>query len=217
MEIWAIVVAAGTGNRFGRRYGSLKQLAPLGGRRVIDWSVAAVSTFVEGVIVVGPPELGDPTALGVHRLVSGGASRSDSVRAGLSAVPATATHVLVHDAARPLVSAAVVQRVVDALLDGASGVIPVVPVTDTIRSVDGAQVDRDHLVAVQTPQGFEIDVLKRAHGAQLDATDDATVVEAVGESVVHVDGAATNIKITFAHDLATAEAVLVDDPVEELR
>ncbi|MGI9597259.1 MAG: IspD/TarI family cytidylyltransferase, partial [Acidimicrobiales bacterium] len=127
MEIWAVVVAGGVGTRFGRP----KQLAPLAGQRVIDLSIEAMQKFADGVIVVGSDEIGTPSSLAVEAVVAGGRTRSDSVRCGLEALPSTATHVLIHDAARPLVSADVVDRVVDALRSGAAAVVPVIPVTDT--------------------------------------------------------------------------------------
>lgn len=207
MEIWAVVVAAGTGSRFGRP----KQLAALGDRRVIDWSVAAVAGVSAGVVAVGPPELEWSSSLAVDELVPGGATRSESVRAGLAAVPPSASHILVHDAARPLATAALVERVVGALRAGASAAVPVVSVTDTLRTVDGCPFDRDRLVAVQTPQGFEAEILRRAHGEGVEATDDATIVEALGVTVAHVAGSPTNLKITFPHDLAVAEALLLAD------
>ncbi len=204
MEIWAVVVAGGSGTRFGRA----KQLAPLGDRRVIDHSIAAVAPHTSGVVVVGSPEVGSAATLGVAAVVPGGETRSDSVRRGLDALPVSATHVMVHDAARPLVPSEVVAAVVAALADGAEAVIPVVPVTDTLRSVEGGTVDRSRFVAVQTPQGFLLNSLREAHRSEVDATDDAGVVEAAGVVVVHVPGSPNNLKITFPHDLAVAEALL---------
>jgi 2-C-methyl-D-erythritol 4-phosphate cytidylyltransferase len=210
MEIWGVVVAGGAGSRFG----GPKQLAILAGRRVVDRSIEALQDWVKGLVVVGAPELGDAQELSVDVVVAGGATRSASVRNGLAAVPSTATHVLVHDAARPLVPGPVVGRVVDALMAGSSAVVPVVPVTDTLRSVDGGTVDRSGLVAVQTPQGFELSSLLAAHDLQIEGTDDASVVEAIGVAVDHVPGSAINLKITFPHDLSVAQ-VLLELPPEE--
>jgi 2-C-methyl-D-erythritol 4-phosphate cytidylyltransferase len=204
MEIWAVVVAGGSGTRFGRP----KQLEPLGGRRVIDWSIDAMRPHVAGVVVVGSAELGTASELAVTAVVPGGATRSESVRSGLGGLPPSATHVMVHDAARPLVADATVGAVAAALVDGAEAVVPVVPITDTVRSVDGGTVDRSRFVAAQTPQGFSVSVLRRAHGSGADGTDDAGLVEAAGVSVVHVPGSANNLKITFPHDLLVAEALL---------
>ena len=154
--------------------------------------------------------------------VVGGDERADSVRAGLAVVDADAAVVVVHDAARPLASAGLHRRVVQAVHDGAEAVIPGVAVTDTIKrtasapsglGAEGERVvvetlDRSELVAVQTPQAFRPDVLRRAHGSGAVATDDAGLVEAVGGTVVVVPGEATNIKITGPHDLALAIALL---------
>ena len=141
-------------------------------------------------------------------VVAGGATRSASVRAGLAAVPAAADHVLVHDAARPVPLPDVWQRVIDALRQGASAVVPVVPVSDTLRRRDGGTVDREELVGVQTPQGFQADVLRAAHASNADATDDASLAETIGAKVVLVEGDVTNIKITDAPHLAMAEFLI---------
>ena len=204
METWAVVVAGGSGTRFGRP----KQLADLAGRRVIDRSIDAMRSQCAGVVVVGAAEVGTAAELDVSAVAAPGRSRSASVRSGLSALPATASHVLVHDAARPLVPPSVVTAVVDALRAGAKAVVPVVPVTDTLRNVTGGTVDRSTLVAVQTPQGFDLETLRAAHADGSEATDDAAVIERTGIPVVHVDGAPENLKITFPHDLAMAEAIV---------
>lgn len=206
-DVWAVVVAAGTG----RRYGGAKQFEVLGGTRVLDRSVAACRSVSGGVVVVVSPEvLGTPDAEvpGADAVVAGGATRSESVRRGLSAVPESAELVLVHDAARPLLTAAVCARVVAALRAGASAVVPVVPVVDTVRTVDGAVLDRDALRAVQTPQGFRRAALVAAHATEQDATDDAGLMELLGEQVEMVDGDPANLKITTPADLAVAATLL---------
>ena len=207
MDLWGVVVAGGGGSR----YGGLKQFDLLAGRRVLDWSIAALTPVCQGVVVVVPASALDGLDLppGVTA-VAGGMTRSDSVRAGLDALAAGATHVLVHDAARPLVTAAVVGRVRDALAAGAVAAVPVVPVTDSLRTVEGRPVDRSGLVAVQTPQGFRVDMLRSAHGEGDTATDDASLVDRLGLAVVHVEGVATNMKITDPHDLRIAEVLLHD-------
>ncbi len=213
MSLWGIVVAGGSGTRFG----SLKQFESLRGERVLDLAVAALrsgSHTVEGVVVVVPASVLGTVDLPGDLAVAGGASRSDSVRAGLAALPAGADRVLVHDGARPLLTGDVVDRVV-AGLDAAPGVVPVVPVTDSLRRLDGGAVDRSAFVAVQTPQGFHRDVLERAHAdapAGHGATDDASLVDALGENVAHVDGDVSNIKITARVDVAIAEALLSQRP-----
>ncbi len=214
-EIWSIIVAAGKGSRFG----SMKQLQWLGDKRLIDWSIEAFSSL--GPVVVVGPMGSDPASYfnvdtpiqtavlsKVTRFVSGGDSRSASVRAGLGAVDKTASHILIHDAARPLVRSDLVGRVVAALEAGADGAIPVVPIVDTLCTVDGLPVDRSRFVAVQTPQGFTSDALRDAHAGGGIATDDATLVSEAGGDVVHVAGEVDNLKITIPRDLEFARAML---------
>ncbi|HUV17952.1 MAG TPA: 2-C-methyl-D-erythritol 4-phosphate cytidylyltransferase [Ilumatobacteraceae bacterium] len=198
-RIWTIVVGGGSG----RRFGTPKQYEMIGSVRVIDRSVAVARSMSDGVVVVVPPQ--DAVREGA---VAGGATRSDSVRAGLAAVPADATIVCVHDAARPLASAELYRRAIAAVHDGADAAIPGIPVTDTIKVVaDGVVVstpDRSALVAVQTPQAFRAGVLRAAHEAGGDATDDATLVEGLGGVVAVVAGETTNRKITVPEDLIWA-------------
>ncbi len=212
MGVWAVVVAAGSGARFG----GAKQFAVVRGLTVLQRSVAALAPFVEGLVVVVPPgEVGlHPVEVGVPVVAcAGGATRSESVRHGLECVPASVEIVLVHDAARPLVSADVIGRVIDTVRAGADAVVPAVAVTDTVRSVEGGVVDRSKLVAVQTPQGFRAEVLRGAHAAGVEGTDDAGVVEAAGGTVTVVNGDPSNIKITTPADLVVAEALLDRVPV----
>jgi len=191
------------GGGSGRRFGTPKQYEMIGSVRVIDRSVAVARSMSDGVVVVVPPQ--DAVREGA---VAGGATRSDSVRAGLAAVPADATIVCVHDAARPLASAELYRRAIAAVHDGADAAIPGIPVTDTIKVVaDGVVVstpDRSTLVAVQTPQAFRAGVLRAAHEAGGDATDDATLVEGLGGVVAVVAGETTNRKITVPEDLIWA-------------
>ena len=240
--VWAIVAAAGEGNRFG----GAKQFSRLGDRCVLDWAVQGAARWCEGVVVVlpsgraagehawRPPEspadpadradCADPAdradradvadragladLAGRVVVVAGGVLRSDSVRCGLDRVPDDAEIVLVHDGARPLATDGVFERVIEAVRAGADGAVPVVDVTDTIRWRGGGTADRRRLAAVQTPQAFRADALRAAHAGGADATDDATLVEAAGATVVTVDGDSRNLKITEAHDLVTAEALL---------
>lgn len=201
--VWTVVVAGGRGTRFGRP----KQLADLDGRPVLVHAVAAAARASEGVVVVLPADLLQEVE-GAAVVVPGGDTRSASVRAGLAAVPATCEVVLVHDAARPLATDALFQRVVEAVRAGADAVVPAVPVTDTIRRVGGGVVDRSELVAVQTPQGFRAEALRHAHAADAEATDDASLVEAAGGRVVVVEGEPHNLKITQPEDLLVARALL---------
>ncbi len=203
--MWAIVVAGGAGSRFG----GAKQYAPLRGRRVLDWALAAARHAAGGVVlVVAEDRVGDVEE-SADVVVAGAATRSGSVRNGLAAVPPEATVVLVHDAARPLADAELFDRVVAGLgAPGAAAVVPGVPVVDTLRRVAGGAVDRDELVAVQTPQAFRADELRRAHVDDPEGTDDASLVEDAGGRVVIVPGDPRNLKITRPADLMVAEALL---------
>lgn len=204
--VWCIVVAGGSG----RRYGGAKQFEQLAGERVIDRSVSLARRAAEGVVAVVPTgsEPAEHDVPGADVVVTGGASRSESVRCGLAAVPADARVVLVHDAARPLASSELFVRVRDAVLAGAVAVVPAVVPTDTIRHVEGGVVDRDLLRAVQTPQGFDAATLRRVHADAPDATDDAGLVERSGGEVTLVPGERENLKITDPSDLVVAAALL---------
>ncbi len=210
VSIWTIVVAAGSGTRFG----GPKHLADLRGKRVLDWSVHAASAASTGVVVVvaaGEVEALSPLESSPEAtVVAGGTTRSDSVRNGLNHVPSDANVILVHDGARPLASAELFKRVIVAVRAGADAAVPAVPVTDTIRRVGGGVVDRSSLVAVQTPQAFEARALRNAHAGEGEATDDAGLVEEAGGVVVLVDGENSNLKITNPEDLALAHALAAE-------
>lgn len=200
--VWVIVVAAGAGTRFG----AAKQYERLGDRRVMDWSLATAAEAGDGVVAVvaeGAPD--EPAA---DTTVIGGATRSASVRAGLAAVPLTAEIVVVHDAARPAASVELYAAVIGAVRRGADAAVPGVALTDTIRRRGGGLVDRDTLVAVQTPQAFAADRLRAVHADQPEATDDASLIDAAGGDVVLVEGEAHNRKITTPDDLLVAAALL---------
>ena len=202
-RIWTIVVAAGSG----RRYGGAKQFERIGTDRVVDLSLATAARHSDGVVVVVPP--GErPGGLTADRVVDGGATRSESVRCGLAAVPDDATIVLVHDAARPAASDAVYERVIGAVQGGAVAAVPAIAVSDTLRRKVGGVVNRDDLAAVQTPQAFRADRLRSAHEGAAEATDDAALVEATGASVVLVDGDRANVKITEPYDLRLVSEAL---------
>jgi len=206
--VWTIVVAAGSGSRFG----GPKQFAALAGLRVLDHSIRAAAVVSEGTVAVLPASIVDEAELSGRdgaevQAVAGGETRSASVRAGLAAVPESAAVVVVHDGARPLANVGLFEDVIAAVRGGADAAIPTTPVTDTIRHVNTGVVDRSELVAVQTPQAFKADALRAAHAGNDDATDDAGLVEANGGTVVLVAGAEANLKITNPEDLAIAEAL----------
>ena len=208
MRVWGIVVAGGRGSRFGGH----KQLDRLAGRPLVDWALDALRPVCKGLVVVLEPGLVAGATVKADSVVAGGTTRAASVRAGLAAVPAEADAVLVHDAVRPLASPELAARVLAAVADGADGAVPGVPVIDTLKRVGGgnvlATVDRNEVVAVQTPQAFRADVLRRAHAGGGDATDDAGLVEATGGTVVIVEGERDNLKVTWPNDLVVAEALL---------
>ncbi len=210
--VWTIVVAAGSGDRFG----GPKQFLRLAGTRLVDRAVGLATGCSDGVVLVVPPGhvwTGDT----VGAVVEGGATRAESTRHGLAAVPAEAAIIVVHDAARPLADVGIFARVVAAVRDGqADGAVPGVPVADALKRVDQAgtvvgTVDRAGLCAVQTPQAFRASVLRTAHVSGADATDDAALVEAVGGRVVVVPGSVRNLKITVADDVEMATALLAQE------
>ena len=208
--MWSIVVAGGSGRRFGR----LKQFSELAGRPVLEWAVQACRPCSAGVVLVLPatPAAEALDSHGADTVVPGGATRADSVRC----VPAEAEVIVVHDAARPLASPALFAAVIAAVTDGgADGAVPGVPPSDTIKVVDESgritdTLDRDRLVAVQTPQAFRAATLRRAHAeaAPAGATDDAMLVEGLGGTVLVVPGEPGNLKITDPDDLGAAQRLL---------
>ena len=205
---WAVVVAGGTGTRFG----GYKQFMTLGGREVVDWSLEAAHKACAGVVLVVPAEAVDRYGNRASVVVAGGPTRAGFVRAGLGAVPPEASVIVVHDAARPLSPPQMWASVISAVEAGADAAVPCVPVSDTIkqRQDDGQLVtlERARLLAVQTPQAFSAVALRAAHAAGGEATDDAALVEAMGGRVVSVPGEASNIKVTAPVDLALAETLL---------
>jgi len=221
MSVWALLVAAGTGERLGEerpkafvRLGELPLLAePL--RRLDD------SSWIDAIVVAAPPEWEEPAILVAEELsatkvvacVTGGATRAESVRAALAEVPEDALVALVHDAARPLVTDEVLERVLGPLSEGWDGVVPGLPLADTVKRVEGGQVRetvaREGLVAVQTPQAFLAPVLRGAYAGDLaGATDCSSLVEARGGRVKVVDGDLRLQKITTRADLELVESWL---------
>ena len=213
----AVVTAAGSGERLGA--GMPKAFVELGGRIMLEHAVDGLlaSGVIDRVVVAAPADRVDETAAllgGRATVVEGGRERHESVRRALAAV-GDPEFILVHDAARPLTPIESIRRVVAALRDGLRAVIPVLPVADTIKAVDANGVvlgtpERAGLRAVQTPQGFETALLRRAYGQSggFAGTDDASLVEHLGTPVHTVAGDVLAFKITTALDLRLARAVL---------
>ena len=225
MSVWALLVAAGAGERLGGErpkafigLGELPLLAePL--RRLDE------SDWIDAIVVAVPAGWEEPAILLAEELaatkvvaaVAGGATRAESVRAALAEVPEEALVVIVHDAARPLVSEAVLERVLAPLLtppaEGWDGVVPALPLTDTVKSIDGDRVtgtgSREKLVAVQTPQAFLAAKLREAYAGDLaGATDCSSLVEARGGRVKVVEGDPRLLKVTTRADLEQVAAWL---------
>ena len=201
----ALLVAAGSGERLGAE--RPKAFVTLGGRPMLEWSLEALRGAGLEEVVVALPE-GEEAPEGTVG-VRGGATRTDSVRAALAA--SSGDPVVVHDAARPLVTAETVRAALDAL-EGHDAVVVAAPMADTVKRVeDGVvreTVSREGLWAVQTPQAFDARTLRRAHAWDPEATDDSALVEAVGGRVVVVEGDVRNLKLTVPGDLEVAEALL---------
>jgi 2-C-methyl-D-erythritol 4-phosphate cytidylyltransferase len=228
MGVWAVLVAAGRGERLGEdrpkafvRLGDLPLLAePL--RRLDE------SGWIDQIVLVAPPEWEEPAILlaeeigasKVSACVPGGETRTASVRAGVAEVPEDAAVIVVHDAARPLVSEEVILRVIAALGEGFDGAVPGLPLADTVKRVrDGVVVEtvpRDELVTVQTPQAFVAPVLRAALTAlgadsTRSPTDCASIVEANGGRIKVVDGDERLLKVTTRADLERVASWLVPD------
>ncbi|HVE93545.1 MAG TPA: 2-C-methyl-D-erythritol 4-phosphate cytidylyltransferase [Acidimicrobiales bacterium] len=204
MSVWGVVVAAGSGTRFG----APKQYETLAGTRLVDHAVAAARAACDGVVLVVPAaDVSHARQLrnAADVVVAGGAVRSASVRNGLAAVPDGVDIVVVHDAARPMAPVELFDAVVAAVRDGADAAVPGLPIADTVKEVDGSRVvatlDRSRLVLVQTPQAFLLSALSAAHAQGGDATDDAALVERNGGKVVVVPGSEAAAKVTTPADL----------------
>lgn len=223
-RVGVIIVAAGAGERLGR--GMPKALVRCAGRTLLELALdgvraSAVAGHISVVVPPGDTELRaivhahDPSGLTITA-VDGGPSRPESVRAGLAALPGDVDIVLVHDAARALTPPHVFHSVVTAVREGAAAVVPGIPVSDTIKVVDGNTVtstpDRATLRAVQTPQGFDAATLNAAHAAAREhssVTDDAMLVESLGTPVTLAPGDPLAFKVTTPLDLMLAEAVVL--------
>ena len=217
MSVWAILAAAGSGERLG--LDRPKAFAPLNDRPLVAEPIERLdaSEWIEGIVIAVPPDWEEPCILvaeevaagKVAKAVTGGETRSESVAAALAEVPADATVVVVHDAARPLVTNEMIERVITALGDGWDGAVPVLPVSDTVKRVDGEAVtetlDREGLVTAQTPQAFDAKVLRDAfvtlQHSVTKSTDCASLVEMNGGRVRAVEGDPRLLKVTTPADL----------------
>jgi 2-C-methyl-D-erythritol 4-phosphate cytidylyltransferase len=219
MSVWAILAAAGRGDRLG--LDRPKAFAPLNDRPLIAEPLERLdaSEWIEGIVVAAPPEWEEPCILVAEEVaagkvaatVTGGESRSESVRNALAEVPEEATVVLVHDAARPLISEEVIERVITALSDGWDGAVPAIPIADAVKRTDGDAVvetlDREGLVMAQTPQAFRASALRDAlsdptlQQTVAKSPDCAALVEARGGRVRVVEGDPHLLKVTEPADL----------------
>jgi 2-C-methyl-D-erythritol 4-phosphate cytidylyltransferase len=221
LSVWAILAAAGRGERLGGN--RPKAFANLRGRPLLAESLERLeaSDWVDAIVIAAPSGWEEPSILVAEELgcakvascVAGGQTRAESVRAGVDEVPGDAAAVLVHDAARPLLPDDVIERVLTALNDGWDGAVPVLPLADTIKRVDGRRVVetlvRGELVAAQTPQAFVASVLREAVAGDLaGATDCSSLVEARGGRVAAVPGDPRLLKVTSPEDLNLIEAWL---------
>jgi 2-C-methyl-D-erythritol 4-phosphate cytidylyltransferase len=222
MSVWAVLLAAGRGERLGG--GRPKAFAKLAARPLIAESLERLerSDWIDSIVVVAPPGWEEPTILLAEELgaakarecITGGETRADSARVGVSEVPGEAAVILVHDAARPLLPPEVVERVLAPLGDGYDGAVPGLALADTVKRVQEDHlvvdtVERSGLYAVQTPQAFVAETFRRAlAGAVPNASDCAGFVEAAGGRIRVVDGDPRLLKVTTAADLALVEALL---------
>ena len=221
MAVWAVLAAAGSGERLG--IDRPKAFARLGDRPLLAESLERLerSDWIDAIVVAAPPGWEEPAILVAEEIgagkvascVAGGDTRAESVRAAVADVPLEADVIVVHDAARPLLSDEVLARVLAPLGEGWHGAVPVVRVADTVKRVRGDEivetVPRDDLVAAQTPQAFLADVLRTALGADVTgATDCASLVEAANGRVKAVPGDPLLLKVTGPADLAFVTRLL---------
>ena len=224
MSVCVVLVAAGEGRRLGSD--RPKAFVALGGRPLLAESLERLerSDWIDSIVIVAPPGWEEPTILLAEELVAskvgavvtGGATRAESVRAGLEEVGEDAVAIIVHDAARPLVDDAVLERVLRPLAEGWAGVVPGLPVSDTVKRVAEdvvtGTVDRADLVTVQTPQAFPAETLRAAYAGDLaGATDCASLVERAGGRIRIVEGDLRLLKVTTPDDLARIESWLQTD------
>ena len=214
----AIIAGAGMGHRLGAEIP--KALIQIQGITLLERAFISLSKVVDEIVITAPAGYEEQFKAIVGQsaeVITGGVLRSDSIRVALKALSPSVESVLIHDAARALASSALAAKVLDELQSGQSAVIPVLKVIDTIKEIDRdgfvrATPDRSSLVAAQTPQGFNRQVLERAHSASDDATDDAALVEAIGVKVKTIDGEASAFKITTKEDIG--QALLLLSPID---
>lgn len=210
----AIIAGAGLGNRLGANLP--KALIQIEGISLVERAFSALSKVVDEIVITAPEGFADEFSKIVGesaKVITGGVLRSDSVKLALKSLSPSVEYVLVHDAARGLATSELASRVLAELKGGELAVIPALAVVDTIKEVDVEGYvrntpDRSALRAVQTPQGFTTSVLKRAHEASEDATDDAALVEAIGVKVKTIAGEALAMKVTNPEDIALAVSLL---------
>ena len=210
----AIIAGAGMGHRLGAEIP--KALIQIQGITLLERAFISLSKVVDEIVITAPAGYEEQFKALVGQsaaVITGGVLRSDSIRVALKALSPSVESVLIHDAARALASSALAARVLDELRSGQSAVIPVLKVIDTIKEIDRdgfvrATPDRSSLVAAQTPQGFNRQVLERAHSASDDATDDAALVEAIGMKVKTIEGEVSAFKITTKEDIGQALLLL---------
>jgi 2-C-methyl-D-erythritol 4-phosphate cytidylyltransferase len=205
--VWGIVLAAGSGNRFGAR----KQFALLDGARLVDHAVAGVKRATSRIVLVLPAGL-EWKGAEADAVVAGGDTRADSVRAGLERVPLEADIVVVHDAAHPLAQPQLFDAVVAALDRPADAAVPVVPVADTMVRLDNGDIGTTAAAAgwwaMQMPHAFRAEALRTAHAGRRRAVDDASLLHAIGRRVVTVPGDPTNLHVATTKDIELAASVL---------
>jgi 2-C-methyl-D-erythritol 4-phosphate cytidylyltransferase len=221
VSVWAVLAAAGSGERLG--LDRPKSFARLGERPLLAEPLERLEAcrWIDAIVVAAPPGWEEPVILlaeevGAGKVVScvtGGATRSDSVRTAVAEVPLDASVIVVHDAARPLLDEAVVERVLKPLAEGFHGAVPALPLADTVKRTRAGEVvetlDRTDLVAVQTPQAFLADWLRTALGGDVaGATDCASLVEEAGGRVAVVPGDRRLVKVTEPADLELVASLL---------
>ena len=226
--VCAVIVSGGCGSRFGNPGG--KQLVNVAGKPLMTWSILAFdrSAYVGHIVVVCPPRRREEmrrAAIEPYQLrtpvsfADAGATRQDSTRAGVLAVPEGFDYVAIHDGARPLITTEAINGAIGALLDapGVDGVVVGQPAIDTLKIVDGSRIretpDRSMFWAAQTPQIFSVDVMRHAHEAALAegfvGTDDSSLVERAGGTVLCVRSPRDNLKVTVPEDLRPVTAILL--------